>query len=181
MRSLFLALALVCAPAAQAAAVLTITPTPVNVFTGQSFQVGVQLSGLPDIVAFQFDVLFPEFLTLDGVTESGFFAANGVTFSPGTTGTGTVTGIFDALIGPGPIPDPDTLVLLDFTANTEGAGVISLANILLLDSDFNEAELSEPGAAGVSVTLAPIADVPEPSSTLLLAAALGALALKRRY
>lgn len=181
MRSLLLALIFTCASTVHGAAVLTITPTPVNVFTGESFQVGVTLSGLPDIVAFQFDVLFPEFLTLDGVTESGFFAANGVTFSPGTPGTGTVTGIFDALTGPGAIPDPDTLVLLDFTATAEGTGVISLANIMLLDSGFNEAELDEPGTAGVSVTTAPLADVPEPSSLLLLAAGLGLLAAKRRY
>lgn len=181
MRSLLLALTLTCASTVYGGAILTIAPSPVNVFTGDSFQVGVNLSGLPDIVAFQFDVLFPEFLTLDGVTESGFFAANGVTFSPGTPGTGTVTGIFDALIGPGAIPDPDTLVLLDFTANAEGSGAISLANILLLDSSFNEAALDEPGAAEVSVTAAPLADVPEPSSMMLLAAGLGLLAAKRRY
>lgn len=178
MRTLLLGLILGCGPALHGAAILSVEPTPVHTTVGQSFQVGVTLTGLPDVIGFQFDVLFPEFLSLDSVVESGYFAANGVSFYGGTPGVGTVEGIFDVLISPGPLPEPDTLVLLTFTALTEGTGTISLANALLLDSTFAEAGIDALQAADVTVGPAPV--VPEPGSLLLLAGGLAALRLLKR-
>lgn len=156
-------------------AIVSVDPGTVNAGTGSGFSVGITLSGLPDVVGFQFDVVFPEFLSLDSVVESGYFAVNGVSFSPGTPGVGTVTGIFDILISPGPIPDPDTLVTLSFIALSAGTGTISVENVMLLDSSFFDAEIDAVNPASVTV-----ADVPEPASMLLVLSALAGVALLQR-
>jgi hypothetical protein len=168
----FLFATLVAVPRVPAAVILSVSPSPVEVAPGSSFQLNVTLSGFPDIVGFQFDVSYPSFLNLDTVTEGGFFAANGVTFSPGTAGVGTVTGISDVLISPG-VPDPDTLVILGFTATGPGSGVVSLDNIVLLDSTFSTAIVDQTDPAIVTVTSS--ADVPEPESWVLVLIGLGLL------
>ncbi|MBL8178145.1 MAG: PEP-CTERM sorting domain-containing protein [Bryobacterales bacterium] len=178
MRTLVLGWMLSCGAMLEGAAILSVDPAPVTAAVGQSFQVGVVLSGAPDLVAFQFDVLFPTFLSLDSVVEAGYFAANGVFFVPGVTGVGTVTGISDVLIAPG-APDPDTLVTLHFTALAEGTGTIGFANVLLLDSNFSEVELGEMGTGDVTVETAPVQVVPEPGSLLLLGCGLLLGLLKR--
>jgi hypothetical protein len=155
---------LACAPSARAAIILSVSPSPVSVAPGGSFQLNVTLSGFPDIVGFQFDVFYPDFLELDTVTEGGFFAANGVTFSPGAPGVGTVSGVSDVLISPG-VPDPDVLMFLDFTATAPGTGAVSLDNIILLDSSFTETAVDQNNAAAVTSAANP---VPEPSTWLLM-------------
>ncbi len=155
------------------AATLSLTPSPINTTLNSTFQVSVILSGLPDIVGFDLDIAFPSFLTLNSVIEDGYFAANGVSFTPGAAGPGSVTGIADVLTSPGAIPDPDTLVVLTFLATGAGTGTISFTRTDLVDSSFNFAIIDQLNDA--SVTVDGGAQIPEPAAVFSTALGLSAM------
>ena len=176
--------ALLAIPTAFGGTIISVVPVQPIVSNGETFNVDVVISGLPDLIGFQFDLAFPNFLSLNSVTEAGYFAANGVSFSAGTPSADTVTGIFDVLVSPG-VPDPDTLVRFSFTAFGLGTGNISLDNILLLNSSFEEVPVDENQFAEIAVIPGPPptgTEVPEPGGFSLTMVAAGvALAAYWRF
>ena len=160
-------LALLLGGSLYAGAILSVEPSPGQVTVGSSFQMHITVSGAPDLVGFQMDVLFPSFLTLTGVEEAGFFAENGTYWSPGTPGTGVLAGVFDVAGAPG-IPDPDSLFTLFFTAAGPGSGEVLLGGILLVDSSFGDLPVDAVNAAAVTSSA-----VPEPGSWMLALTGVG--------
>src|ERR1017187_6017230 len=85
---------------------------------GSSFSVDVNITGVTDLYAFQFDIGFnPGVLSAASVTEGSLFSSIGVFFSPGLIDNigGTITFIGDSLSGPGPGVSTDgTLATIAF-------------------------------------------------------------------
>ena len=79
---------------------------PSNVGTGSTFQIDVNATGFTDLYAYQFDISFDRALFgATGVTEGDFLAGVGSTFFDGGVIDdvgGTISFVFDSLIGPGP-------------------------------------------------------------------------------
>lgn len=157
-------------PNASADAVLTIQPPSTSIVAGNTFAVDVNISGVSDLYAFQFDIGFaPGVLSANSVGEGSFLASGGGTssFLPGTIDNtaGTITFNADTLIGPVPgVSGSGMLVILDFTALTAGTSPLDIANVTLLDSTLASINLTTVnGDAIVSGQV-----VPEPSSLFLL-------------
>jgi general secretion pathway protein D len=154
------------------AGTISLQPSGSTATLGDAVTVDVNISGLTDLYAFQFDIGFnPAVLSAATVIEGSLFSSLGVFFSPGfiDNTAGTITFIGDSLSGPGPGVSTDGM-LATITFNTIGVGSssIDLANIILLDSSFADIAFT---ASGTTVTVASSA-VPEPGSWLLLGSCL---------
>ena len=105
-----LAAALLFVPLLTAQAV--ISPGSTDVFVNQVFTLPVDIAGVSDLYAFQFDLAFdPTILQLLSVFEGGFLPSAGSTiFIPGAIDNigGTATATADTLVGdiPGAVADP---------------------------------------------------------------------------
>ena len=157
------------------AGTISVLPSSPTVSVGGSPFVNVNVAGLTDLYAFQFDVIFnPAILSVVSITEGSLFSSVGVFFSPGTIDNtaGTITFIGDSLSGPGPGVSLDgALAQILFNAIGPGSSSIDLSNVILLDSNFNDITASAvSGSMNVTST-------PEPSSAMLLSAGLALLAL----
>lgn len=158
----FSAVALLLIPELNADA-LSIGSATVN--TGDTFNIAVDIAEASDLYGFQFDVTYdPSILQLQSISEGPFLATAGSTFFiPGTidNGAGDASSNADSLLGPGPgAAGSGTLAILDFRAIASGTSALSLANIILLDSNLNNiAFTSTDGSVTVSSP-----SVPEPSS-----------------
>jgi hypothetical protein len=121
---------------AQAQASLSVDPASSSVRPGQSVSVTVDLGGAVDAYAFQFDVTYdPTLLELTSVTNGGFWPDDN--FSPGLSGSGSVTFVYDLLTGPvSGLSGGGTLATLTFHAldGRFGSSPVQLANVILLDS-----------------------------------------------
>jgi hypothetical protein len=165
---------------ALAVPVVSITGPAGNVTVGSALTLTVKFTDALDLSAFQFDLAFnPAVLRATSVVEGPFLGTGGNTFfgagSINNT-TGTITSIFDSLIGAVPgVNGTGNLVTLNF--NVIGAGVSSLvfSNALFLNSLFNDLS---PQVQNGSVTA--VAVIPEPSSAALLLAGLAGFAAWRR-
>ena len=198
MKSLLaLTLLMAAAPAIHAANFLQFdpTPSPAIVNVGDTLFLNVDIFADDHIFGYQFDLLFPNFLNLDtaGITEEGFFAANGCCFgidpSQIDNASGTVTNVLDAVFGPDGLPNNtfDTLIQFKFTAVAPGSGQFNLANIILSDDNFNSLSVDSPFPVDVTANVgAPIqqppvdASAPEPAGILLLTGGLLVLIGARR-
>lgn len=153
-------------------------PSSPTLSVGGSTSVNVNVAGLTDLYAFQFDVIFnPAVLAAVSVTEGSLFSSVGVFFSPGIidNAAGTITFIGDSLSGPGPgITLDGTLAQILFNAIGPGSSNIDPSNVILLDSNLNDIAASIVSGS-VNVTSA----IPEPGSAMLLSGALALLALVR--
>jgi len=177
-----------------------------NVAQGSAFNMDVVLQSYEtDIFAFDFEVTFPSFLNVLGVTESGYFGANGVLgLSPTIDNTnGVISGLYDAAAAPNNVVGDgltqDSIVSIVFFAVATGSGSVNIecdngndcANYpMLSDGSFNPlgVDFILPG----SVTVVPAdsgggppppqqGDVPEPASALLTLPALaGWIAYRRK-
>ena len=149
-----------------------------TVSAGNTFAVDVNISGVTDLYGFQFDVLFgPATVSATSETEGPFLASGGTTFFvPGTIDNvgGSVTATADTLIGAlSGVNGSGPLAVLDFTGLASGTTSIDLANVILLDSNFNSIGFTTQNA---SLTVSPsVVPTPEPSSFLLLVTGLAAL------
>jgi adhesin HecA-like repeat protein len=159
---------------ARAAAILSIEPASQVIQFGQNASLDVVISDVVDLYAFQLDLAFnPIVLSVVGVGEGPFLPSGGTTtFIAGTidNDAGTISALADSLIGliPG-VSGTGSLVELNFNALSLGTSVISLSNVLLLDSGLTPIAVNiANGAVGV---------VPEPSTLLVLASGIGAFLL----
>jgi general secretion pathway protein D len=173
MRSTLLQLFTIIAfPALSFGGTISLLPSSPTLPVGGSVSVDVNVAGLSDIYAFQFDVIFnPAVLSAVSVAEGGLFSSVGVFFSPGTIDNtaGAITFIGDSLSGPGPgISTDGMLAQILFNAIGPGSSSVDLSNVLLLDSN-----LSDITATAISGSV-DVTGVPEPSYLpLLLAVGLG--------
>ena len=155
---------------------------PANATLGSTFAVDVFATDLADLYAFQFDLLFdPALLQFLGATEGAFLASGGeTTFFDGgiNNGLGAIEFVFDTIIGPGPgVSGSGALAHFNFLAIGSGTSLLSLANVLALDTQFN---LIDVGLEGGQVQVAASSTVPEPGTLALLALGLAGLGFSRR-
>jgi hypothetical protein len=156
---------------ADASAVVSLQPTSSTISTGDIATVDVDISGVSDLYAYQFDVLFgAATVSATSENEGSFLLGGGTTFFvPGAVDNlgGSVTATANTLIGAiSGVDGSGTLVVLQFTGVAPGTTSIDLANVILLDSNFNSIDFSTENA---SVTVQG-GGVPasEPSGLLLL-------------
>src|SRR5258707_577143 len=120
---------------AASAGIISVLPSS-TVLLGNQVSVNVNVAGVSDLYAFQFDIAFNSaVLSAVSVAEGGLFSSVGVFFSPGTidNAAGTITFIGDFLSGPGPgISTSGTLAQIAFTSIGSGSSGIDLANVILV-------------------------------------------------
>jgi hypothetical protein len=173
----FVQLGCLAVAAFSAAVADTVSLQPVSTISivGSPLTLDVNVAGLTDLYAFQFDVIFdPAVLSAISITEGSLFSSVGVFFSPGIIDNtaGTITFIGDSLSGPGPgISLDGTLAQILFNAIGPGSSSIDLANIVLLDSGLNDIAAT---ASGAAVT---VNSTPEPATAAMLAGVLAAIAI----
>jgi hypothetical protein len=176
MRKLMLAFALAVNVAAVPAATIAIVPSAPSITAGVTFTADINISGVVDLYAFQFDVSFtPGVLTATAVSDGMFLNSGG--FFPGFTDNalGTITFIADSLVGPVPgVSGSGTLATIHFLAAGAGTSPITLSNLILLDSTLADIDIF------ATPTNATVAVVPEPTSTLLALAGLALWHVGRR-
>src|SRR5438128_2587979 len=97
-------LTLLISTVAASAATIGITPSTTTTTSGP-VSLNVTVTDVSSLYGFQFDVVYaPASLAATSVTETGYFATNGVFFAPGTinNSTGRITNVADALSGATP-------------------------------------------------------------------------------
>ena len=153
---------------------------------GDTFTVDVNIVGVTDLYAFQFDLLFnPTLLKAVNINEGAFLPAGGSTyFVPGTINyiNGTVTGTLDTLLGPiQGITGDGTLAMIQFTALAPGVSALSLQNLTLLNSTLSD--ITPVTVQDGLATINGAATVPEPSTISMVLCAVAApllIYVKRR-
>src|ERR1700732_272328 len=95
LAAIFIAILIVLTPGlALADAVISIQPSATNESVGNNFTLNVDISGVTDLAAFQFDIGFnPAVLSANGITEGSLLPSGRSTFFiPGTidNGAGTI-------------------------------------------------------------------------------------------
>jgi general secretion pathway protein D len=151
---------------------------------GDTVVVDVDITGVTDLYAFQFDLQFdPALLSFTGgaSTEGAFLPGGGTTFFIAGTdyGSGAVTATADTLIGVvAGVSGSGILATFSFTAIAAGVSTLTLANVFLLDSDLNTIAFT---TANASVSVQQGTALTEPSTLLLLALALALVAVVRRH
>lgn len=173
---------MLCAGVASAEVTLSLQGPSSPVAVGGQFDVDVNITGVSDLFAFQFDIGFdPAFASALLVTEGPFLGAGGATFFiPGAIDNigGSVTFTAGTLTGMGPgVTGNGMLARLRFRALTEGAGNFSLLSPSLYNSTVLDPITVT--TQGTSVAAEASTAVPEPAAVLLLAGVLGALGVAR--
>jgi hypothetical protein len=138
-----ISLLLASALCARATTTFSVGPSPALVNVGDMFTLDVSITDVSittdatNLFGFQFDLLFPTFLNVTGVTEQGFFFNNGCCFlydAPDNS-AGTVTNVLDASFGSPESTGTDTLVSFQFLVVGPGSGSVNLQNVLLATDD----------------------------------------------
>jgi hypothetical protein len=143
----------------------------------------VNIDDVSDLYGYQFSINYDtRYLRAVGVTEGGFLATGGNTFGDTgfiDNGAGTISFIFNSLIGPIPgVSGSGLLANIRFEAIGVGNAALSFGDVLFLDSSSNDIALD-----AVSAQLAVVdgvAEVPEPASILLIGAGVAGFAALRR-
>lgn len=168
-----------CGTAAAADPLVSIVAAPTPAVLGSPLVLDVQIAGALDLYGFQFTLSFdPNLLQATGVTEGSFLADAGPTsFGVGgiNNATGTVSFIFDSLLGATPgVSGNGLLASIGFNTMQVGVSGLSFSNALFLDSNLN--------TLLVQLQNASLQVVPEPSALVLFAlgmVGLAGLRLKR--
>ena len=157
-------------------ATISIQPSVSTPTVGSIFDVPVNVSGVTDLYAFQFDITFnPTILAAMMVNEGTFLQSSGG-FFPGLidNGAGTISFTADSLIGSVPGVDGNgTLADISFQALTLGTSPIDLSNVVLLDSNLGSISSDSQGG---SVTVV----APEPATFFLISMGMVALGIVRK-
>jgi hypothetical protein len=142
-----------------AGTIVALSPSPVAVSPGGTFDLDVLILTDAQVAGYQFDILFPAFLQASSPTNQGFFAANGCCFDPGTLDNvgGTIANINDFSFS-ATDTGIDTLVTIAFTALDTGAGQITFQNLALSDADGNGIDVEAVGFADIN------SSTPEPAT-----------------
>jgi hypothetical protein len=168
---------LLCCSLPATAATISIEPPATTAPLGGEVSLNVDVSGLSDLFAFQFDVVFnPAALEAISVTEGALFSGIGVSFSPGfiDNTTGNITSVLDSLGGPGVgTNSAGTLAQINLKTLAVGSSGIELTNVILLDSSLNEIAFTA-NAANVTASRTV---VPEPTTFSLVLVALSVVGL----
>jgi len=162
------------------AGTIYIAPSPTTVLAGQTFTLGVNVTGITDLYAFQFDLAFnPAVISATGISEGPFLPGGGTTFFiPGSIDnvTGAITSTADVVIGAVlGVSGNGTLAWIDFQALAVGTSSLDLSNLLFLDSTGSDITVTSQSGSVVVGTA-----VPEPSTILLLVGGLIGLAALAR-
>ena len=150
---------------------LSISPPVATPAMGSAFDVSVDISGVSDLFAFQFDLSFdPSVVAATGIDEGLFLQSGGASFFlPGTIDNtlGVISFTANALIGAvSGVSGDGPLAIVHLLAVGSGTSVIDLSGAILLDSTLGDIAFSV-SSARVDVA----GTAPEPSSLLLVAAA----------
>lgn len=168
---------------ADSGAVVSLQPASSTISSGGTATIDVDISGVSDLYAYQFDVLFgAATASATSETEGSFLLGGGTTFFvPGTIDNvgGSIAATADTLIGAiSGVDGSGTLVVLEFTGLAPGTTSIDLANVTLLDSNFNSIDFT---AEDASLTVqGGVTPAPEPSGVFLVGLGLAALIGTRR-
>lgn len=177
----FACLSVVCSFGAFAGTI-SLQPSATTITLGNPLTVAVNVSGISDLFAWQFDITFnPAVLSAGSVTEGALFSGVGVFFSPGfiDNTAGAITFIGDSLSGPGPgISSDGTLATIQFDSIGAGSSSLDLANIILIDSNFADI-VATPTGSSVTVTAGTSA-TPEPATIVLIVPALAVISFRLR-
>lgn len=167
---------------ASATAILSPDTSTPTVSVGESAVVNVDITGVSDLYAFQFDLDFnPAVLSATSASEGAFLPTGGATFFiPGTIDNvgGSVAANADTLLTAiSGVSGSGTLASFDFTAIGSGVSTLTLANVILLNSSLN----SIGGTLQVgSITVPQASTIPEPATLRLLSLGLAGAVLMRR-
>ncbi len=173
----FAALAFALLPTTSSWAIGTISFGNV-VHSSNSFSVDITASGFTDLFAYQLDVVFdPGVVSAVAVSEGSFLQTGGSTFFDGgaiNNGTGTISAIFDTLVGPGAgVTGSGVLATLRFDVLQPGVPrAFSFASVTALDSQLTDL---------VPLTPSALLPVPEPSMLALMIAGLIGVATVARH
>jgi adhesin HecA-like repeat protein len=168
---------------ADGSAVVSIDPSSSTISSGGTATIDVDISGVTDLYGYQFDILFDApTVSATSEAEGSFLTGGGTTFFvPGTIDNvgGSLTATADTLIGAiSGVDGSGTLAVLTFTGLAPGMTSIDLANVTLLDSNFNPIDFTTVDA---SLTVqSGVTPAPEPSGVFLVGLGLAALIRMRR-
>lgn len=132
-----------------AGAISTVRVQPVNqeVVIGKEFTVELNVTPGVPIAGMQSNILFnPAYIRIDSITFGNLFTQNGANefSSPGVINntSGTVTNIFDVILGPNSVNTTGTFIRVHGTALAKGKSGINLTNIKIATPDGLSESLS---------------------------------------
>ncbi|HMJ61583.1 MAG TPA: cohesin domain-containing protein [Bryobacteraceae bacterium] len=173
MRITALIFMLAAIPAAFATPVVSVQPGP-------GLTAAIEISGVTDLYAFQFDLSFlPQVLAATTITEGGFLPAAGSTFfvhGAINNTIGTISSTADTVLGSiGGVSGSGVLANVGFSPAGQGVSPLALLNVQLLDSRLSPIVFTATDGRISQIT-------PEPGSFALFFFGLFALTLAvRRY
>lgn len=148
---------------------------------GGTFDVEVRALDFTNAYAFQFDLLFDPTLVAALSVSQGTLLGGSGGFFPGLIDNvqGSISFVLDSLTGlvPGVTGD-GSLAIITFSGLAPGTTQLSLANVILLDSDLADVPFSSQNG---SVTLNADTGVPEPSTLPAILVGWGALTALRYH
>ena len=162
-------------------AAATISVESAIVQKGAAFSLDVSTTGIADLYAFQFDLIFDPMLVAATSVQQGSLLSGSGGFFPGFIDNvvGNVTIVADTLSGPvSGVSGSGTFARVEFNALSAGVTQVSLSNVIVLDSGLADiVTVVDDGALTITDSSTP---VPEPTTLgLFVVGMLGCYCYKR--